>query len=177
MFQPRTDSRWQRRSWGRFIWRVVPPVLAASFVLVYPIYHVLDAAITHGIHQDGNLLRVDMKAMSNFDLDQVSGVDADIPLPYRQLDGKRVELAGQMWVPGSAAGPLDKFDLCYSIANCCFNGPPRIQHFVKATVLQGAKVEYYPGVVNVIGTLHVGIEHGAQAIASVYRLDVEKVEP
>jgi len=177
MFQPRTANPWERPWWTKLTWRAALPVAAAAFVLVYPIYYVLDAAVTHGIHRRGDLLMVDMKAMSDFNLDQVNGVTQDIPPPYRALDGKRVELAGEMWVPGSAGGPVDKFDLVYSIMNCCFSGPPRVQHFVKATVLPGHRIEYSQGVVNVVGTLHVGIERGASQIASVYRLDVEQVEP
>jgi hypothetical protein len=171
MFEVRTYRR------SRVNWRTALTVAAAAFVLVYPIYNVLEQAITHGIHEAGGLLVVDMKAMSDFNLDQVNGSTEDIPRPYRQLDGKRVMLAGEMWAPDSAAGNLDRFDLCYSVANCCFAGPPRVQHFVKATVLPGHRVEFSQGVVNVVGTLHVGVERADGQVASVYRIDVEKVEP
>jgi hypothetical protein len=67
--------------------------------------------------------------------------------------------------------------LCYSISSCCFNGPPKVQHFVKATVLPGHDVEYSQGIVNVVGTLHVGVERGDGLVKSVYRLDVENVQP
>jgi len=176
MFQARTANPWQRPWWTKLTWRSLLPVAAAAFVLCYPIYYVLDAAVTHGIHHRGQLLDVDMKAMSDFNLDQINGMTTDIPSFYRALDGKRVELAGEMWVPGSAGGPVDQFDLVYSIMNCCFNGPPRVQHFVKATVLPGHRVEYTRGIVNVIGTLHVGVEKVGSQIGSVYRLDVEQVE-
>lgn len=158
-------------------WRAVPTLAAAAFVLAYPIYYALDEAITHGIHRQGDLLVVDMKAMSNFNLDQANGSTTDIPPAYRQLDGKRVELAGEMWTADSAAPSLDRFQLCYSIANCCFAGPPRVQHFVNAQVLPGRRVEYFNGVVNVIGTLHVGVERSGGEVTSVYRMDVERVEP
>jgi hypothetical protein len=157
-------------------WRTAATVAAAGFVLLYPVYDLLDQAITHGITQRGDLLVVNMKAMSNFNLDQSNGNTTDIPLPYRQLDGKRVMLAGEMWVPTSSGGPLDQFQLVYSINSCCFNGPPRVQHFVKATVEPGKQVEYSQGVVNVVGTLHVGVEREGGQIDSVYRMDVEKVE-
>jgi hypothetical protein len=172
MFQPRIYIPLHKR----FTWRLLLPVLAAASVLVYPVYCVLDAAITHGIHQDGNLLRVDIKALSNFDLDQVSGVTQDIPFQYRNLDGKRVELTGVMWDPYTATESQKKFDLIYSFS-CCCSGPPLIQHFVKCTVLPGGNVDYHSGIVRVVGTLHVGVIPGAITIASVYRLDVERVDP
>jgi hypothetical protein len=158
-------------------WRSALTAAAAAFVLFYPIYTVLESAISHGIHQAGALLVVDMKAMSDFNLDQSNGSTTDIPRYYRDLDGKRVMLAGEMWLPDSASGPLGRFQLCYSISSCCFNGPPKVQHFVKATVLPGHDVEYSQGIVNVVGTLHVGVERGDGLVKSVYRLDVENVQP
>ena len=176
---PARESRWRQFAppiWRRITLRSLLVVAAAAFVLVYPIYNVLDAAISHGIHRTGDLLVVDMKAMSDFDFDQLNGVTSDIPAAYRNLDGKRVMLAGEMFVPNSAAGRLDRFQLVYSIAHCCFSGPPKVQHFVNATVPAGRDVEYHPGVVDVIGTLHVQAEHADGRVASVYRLDVERVE-
>jgi hypothetical protein len=175
MFQ--AQKPWQKPLWRRMTLRTALVLGTAGFVLFYPLYYVLEAAITHGIHRRGDLLVVDLHAMSNFNLDQQSGRDTDIPQPYRELDGKRVELAGEIWAPDSAANLLNRFQLCYSIASCCFSGPPRIQHFVKATVMPGRDIEYTQGIVNVIGTLHVGVERAGDQVTSVYRMDVEKVEP
>jgi hypothetical protein len=173
MLQVRTQWRSSRKP--RLTLRAALTFAAAAFVLTYPIYTAIELAITHGIHEKGGLLEVDMKAMSDFNLDQVNGLTTDIPRPYRQLDGKRVMLAGEMWGPDTASGAVDHFTLVYSIQRCCFSGPPRVQHFIKATVLPGRKVEYYQGVVNVVGTLHVGVERSGGQIDSVYRLDVERV--
>jgi hypothetical protein len=151
-------------------------VASASCVLAYPVYTVLQQAVTHGIHQQGNLLVVDMMAMSSFRFDQASGTDNDIPRVYRGLDGKRVELSGEIYLPNTAGGPLDKFQLVYSIAACCFGGPPRVQCFVNATVMPGPKCDYIRGIVNVVGTLHVGVERVGGQVASVYRMDVEEVK-
>jgi len=166
---------WQRGFWRRLTLRTGLTLAAAAFVLVYPIYNVLEAAITHGIHRQGDLLVVDMKAMSDFNLDQANGNTADIPRVYRDLDGKRVMLAGEMYSPDTADGPVNRFALVYSIQNCCFLGPPKVQHFVKATVPPGKGVDYLRGVVDVIGTLHVGVERSGGQVESVYRLDVERV--
>jgi hypothetical protein len=171
-------SRWRRlrRLSRRLTWQTVLTIAAAAFVLAYPIYTVLDEAATHGIRQVGNLTVVDLKAMSDFSFDQVKGINSDIPAVYRRLNGKRVMLAGQMWLPDSATGKLTRFELVYSVATCCFAGPPLVQHFVDARVLPGHTVDYTSGQVDVIGVLHVGVVRSGGAVASIYRIDVQKVE-
>ena len=67
------------------------------------------------------------------------------------------------------------FTLVYSISNCCFNGPPKVQHFVAASVLPGGEAEYSSDLVDVVGTLHVGVQTAEGHVQSVYRIDVEKV--
>lgn len=176
MFQVRTQRPWRRPWWTQFTWRTVLCALAAGSVLVYPVYCVLDAAITHGIHERDGLLHVDMQAMSAFPIDQATGTDNDIPICYRQLDGKRVELHGEMWNSVSTGGMVSKFNLVYSVATCCYGGPPRIQCFVKSTMANGQQVEYRHGRMSAIGILHVGVEKTAGQITSVYRLDVQSVE-
>ena len=86
-------------------------------------------------------------------------------------------LVGEMWDPLSAGERITNFDLVYSIAKCCFSGPPQIQHFVHATATNGAKLGYYQGTVEVKGTLHVNVKREAGAVTSVYQMDVESVTP
>jgi hypothetical protein len=149
---------------------------SASFVLAYPVYTVLEQAVTHGIHQQGGLLAVDMMAMSRFKFDESAGTDSDIPKVYRDLDGKRVMLSGEIYLPNTTSGALDRFQLVYSIASCCFAGPPRVPCFVNATVPPGRECDYIPGIVNVTGILHVGVERVDGQVGSVYRMDVEQVK-
>ena len=157
-------------------WRTYALIATALFLFGYPIYVYTDALITGGITRRGDLLVVDLKALSSFEMDQDTGTTQDIPLRYRQLDGKRVLLVGQMWDPYVADGQIRIFTLVYSISNCCFNGPPKIQHFIQATVPIGKAVEYSPDFVDVVGTLHVGVESAAGHVQSVYRIDVENVK-
>ncbi|MGD0389669.1 MAG: hypothetical protein ABSC42_12015 [Tepidisphaeraceae bacterium] len=156
-------------------WRTYALIATVLFLFGYPIYIYTDTLITGGITQRGDLLVVDLKALSSFEMDQDTGTTQDIPLRYRQLDGKRVLLVGQMWDPYVADGKIRIFTLVYSISNCCFNGPPKIQHFIQATVPIGKAVEYSPDFVDVVGTLHVGVESAEGHVQSVYRVDVEKV--
>jgi hypothetical protein len=150
-------------------------IATALFLFGYPIFLYTDTLITGGITRRGDLLVVDLKALSSFEMDQDTGTTQDIPLRYRQLDGKRVLLVGQMWDPYVADGKIRIFTLVYSISNCCFNGPPKIQHFIQATVPPGHAVEYSPDFVDVVGTLHVGVQAAEGHVQSVYRIDVEKV--
>jgi hypothetical protein len=143
----------------------------------YPTYLYLQAAITGGITHRGDLTIVDLKAMSSFEMDQVSGTTSDVPPQFRAIDGKRVMLTGEMWAPNSAAGQLQGFDLVYSIGKCCFSGPPKVQHFVRSSVVGHNRVDYLSGQVNVIGTLRVGIVPGDIGVQSVYRLEVESIGP
>ena len=158
-------------------WRTWALVGTAIFLFGYPILEYAEMAITGGITHRGDLLVVDLKALSSFEMDQDNGTDADIPLRYRQLNGKRVLLIGQMYNPYAAGdGQIRVFTLVYSISNCCFNGPPKVQHFIQATVPQGKEVSDWSGeFVNVIGTLHVGVQAAEGHVQSVYRIDVDSV--
>lgn len=164
----------------RINWRIV---LFAGVVLLlvgYPLYFVLDSMLFHGVHEAkdelGSYKVVQLKELSGFEMNQLTATDADIPPHWRQLDGQRVALTGEMYLANSA-GRQNSFDLVYSIAKCCVTPSPKIQHFIKSTVMPGRRVSYHPGLVEVKGTLHVGIEREGEQILSVYRLDVENVRP
>jgi hypothetical protein len=161
---------------SKITWRTLAIIATAIFLFGYPIYIYTDALITGGITQRGDLLVVDLKALSSFEMDQDTGTTDDIPKRYRDLNNKRVLLTGQMWQPYEADGKIRAFTLVYSISNCCFNGPPKIQHFIQATLPPNTKsIDYTNNFVDVVGTLHVGVEAGEGHVQSVYRIDVEKV--
>ena len=146
------------------------------FVVVYPVYVYVQAMVTGGITRRGDLLDVDLQSMSSFEMDQEHGTTDDIPKRYRDLDGKRVELHGQMYEPYTADGTVRRFILVYSINNCCFMGPPKVQHLVQATVVPGKQAEDMSSdFVDVVGTLHVGVDAVMGHVQSVYRIDVESV--
>lgn len=141
------------------------------------LWQFLQVQFTGGIINRGDYLEVDLKAISLFEMDQINATDNDIPADYRALDGKRVLLIGEMYQPYSVAGRIGKFDLVYSIAKCCVTSSPKVQHFVKATVLSGKTVEYHPGLVKVVGTFHVGVLKANGRVSSIYRVDVESAKP
>jgi hypothetical protein len=161
--------------------RITPRIvvfLAVIAVLVgYPVYVYVDSVVSGGIKSHGEYKEVDLKAMSLFPFDQTAGRVEDIPQKWRELDGQKIVVEGEMWDPLSAGNQVVAFQLVYSIAKCCFNGPPQIQHFVQARTLQGKNVGYYTGPVRVKGTLHVRVVRDDARITGVYHLDVESVEP
>lgn len=157
--------------------RLVVFIAIIAAPVAWALYTFVRSEITHGIEDvGGGYKQVDLKAMSSFPFDQVHGTIEDIPKIWRDLDGQKVILYGEIWAPDSASPDLDHFDLCYSIAKCCFSGPPQVQHFVKSRVIRGT-VPYYSGLVKVRGTLHVDVKQGEGKVASIYQLDVESVEP
>lgn len=146
----------------------------------YPVYIYLESVLSGGIrHRSDGTVEVDLKSMSSFVFDQVNGKVEDIPEKWRELNGKRVVLEGEMWAPNSAAPEIENFELVYSIQQCCFSGPPQIQHFVQSTVSNGGTVPFYSGLVRVVGTLKVDVRFDKEAgkVSGVYHLAVESVEP
>jgi hypothetical protein len=161
----------------RINWRMLIFFGVMALLIGYPLYVFVSEAVSGGVHDRGSYLEVDLKAMSNFEMDQENATLADIPEQWRKLEGKRIQLEGEMWQPTDAGGKVGSFQLCYSIAKCCFSGPPKVQHFVNGTVVKGKRLYAYPNLVRVIGTLHINVKRNAEKIESVYQLDVESVEP
>jgi hypothetical protein len=159
--------------------RIVVFALIFGAIIGLPLYLYITAAMTHGISQraDG-VTDVDLKFMSTFTLDQNIGKETDIPERFRALNGKKVSLIGEMYAPNASGNAVGQFDLVYSIAKCCFSGPPLVQHFVKSTPAKpGAAMPFYSGLVRCTGTLHVGITRDEGKLTSVYRLTVDSIDP
>src|SRR4051794_8010963 len=165
--------------------RITPQMIVFGLLVVGIIgglvYIYLDSALSGGIKDIGNgFKQVDLKAMSLFSFDQENGTIDTIPKKWRDLDGQKVVLYGEIWQPLTAGdGRLGGFDLCYSIAKCCFTGPPQVQHFVKCRVVPDRVAYPYPNLVKVTGTLRVKVvrDNEAGKVGQVYGMDVEAVEP
>ncbi len=155
--------------------RVLIFAALAIALLGFPIYVFLDDAISGGIHDRGSYLEVDLKTMSNFEMDQHTATDEDVPKKWRDLNGKRVALVGELYSAQSAGGSGGAVDLVYSIAKCCFSGPPKVQHFVRI-IPTARSVEFVGGLVTVTGTLRVKVEKSDGAVQRVYSLEADSVE-
>jgi hypothetical protein len=159
--------------------RVVLLAAIAFLFIGYPFFFWLRDMVGGGIVNHGDYAEVNLKAMSSFDLDQMNGQVTDVPLRFRQLEGKRVALVGQMWQPNQAGdGTLRYFMLCYNRAKCCFVGPPLAQHFVDSFVKPGVAAYYDDGMVRVWGTLHVHFRRDPTTgvIKAVYACEVDQVD-
>ena len=162
----------------RFNLRMIFFIGLIALLVGYPVYVMIDMQVTGGVKRlSSGYMDVDLKAMSTFTFDQTNGRLEDIPQKWRDLDGKKVVVHGEMWEPNVAGDSVQDFQLVYSIAKCCFSGPPQIQHFVHAKAKDGAQFGYYQGTVEVKGILHVNVKKEAGAVTSVYQLDVEDVQP
>lgn len=156
--------------------RVIAFIVVIGALIGYPLKEFI---FYKPIKDAGNgYTEVDLKGISLFPFDQNAGKLEDVPPDFRALDGKKIVVVGEMWQPYSAGRSVDGFQLVYSIAKCCFNGPPQIQHFVQAKVVPNAHVDYISGSVKVSGTMHVKVERDDEGkIIGVYHMDVEDVQP
>jgi hypothetical protein len=150
-------------------------IAVVAFVPLWVMYTYVSDVMNQGVGaKKGDYTEVELKWMSSFDFNQQTGTIDDVPKRWRDLDGKKVILHGEIWAPNSAGPEMTAFDLCYSIAKCCFSGPPQVQHFVRSKSVAGP-LPNYSGLVEVRGTLHVNVIPGPDKIASVYQLDVDSV--
>jgi len=160
----------------RINFRIIVFLLAILAPIGYVVYIYVDAVVSGGIHNRGDYVEADLKAMSLFPFDQTNGTINDVPKQWRALDGKRVQVVGEMYVRNSAGGEIRNFELVYSIAKCCFSGPPQIQHFVQARGTNGA-LPYYDGLVKCTGTFHVNVKQSEGRITQVYAMDIDRIDP
>ncbi len=161
----------------RLNWRIVVFVLLILGIPGWIAYSMVKLSLTSGIEQVGDHKWVDLKAMGNFPFDDSVGTEADVPAVYRKLDGAKVVFDGQMYVDYTSAPRVERFQLVYSIANCCFNGPPRVQERVFAHAKPGELVTVCGGLARVYGTLHIRAQKENGRVVSVFDMDVDKAEP
>ena len=167
-----------RRPGPRISFRLLVVLALVAAPFVYFGYVIIDQSLHGGVTNRGSYYEVDLKSLGYFPFDANKDDLDNVPAQWRQLDGKRVALQGEMYAPSGAGDTVDSFELVYSIQKCCFNGPPRVQERVYATAKKDARVQYYSQVVRVVGTLHVKAQRNeVGAIEKLYELDVESVDP
>jgi len=153
-------------------------VFAAVFVALIgaPFLIWLQEDLNGGIVNHGAYYELDLKAMADFYLDQYNGQLRDIPQKWRNMDGKQVELIGEMYAPNASDGNLSSYQICFSRAKCCFSGVPLVQHFVMVHVEPGVTAQWSDGPVANFGTLHVKVIKSGGKLVSVYQLDLNRQE-
>jgi hypothetical protein len=174
------NSTKPRRSLGQRInFRMIVVVSVVLFLVGFPVYTFLDAAITGGVENAGNRMKkVDLKALGNFPFDDKTSTINDIPQKWRDLDGQKVVLEGFIAPPpSSAAYDLNSFQFVYNVAKCCFNGPPLVQERVFTVVPDGRTIPYDSSMLRCTGTLHVDVQKDeAGTTKAVFIMDLTKVE-
>src|SRR5437870_4226482 len=111
----------------RFNLRIIAFVCIIAVLVGYPVYVLISDQYTGGIHNAGGYIATNLKAMGNFEFDSNNGKVTDVPDKWRALDGKKLILEGEIFAPNEASNSIHRFELVYSIAKCCFGGPPKVQ--------------------------------------------------
>jgi hypothetical protein len=175
---PKPKPLSQRINWAMAA-RVGVVVALVLALVGYALKVTYESVIQGGVVSSGDHYRVELKQMSNFEMDQANGTVADVPERFRNLDGKKVVLEGEVAPGGMSSGDMVKqFSLCYSVAKCCFGGPPRVQHFVACSA-GGRPMPNFDGAgpVRVFGTLHIKVyKTDVGTIDSIFQMDVEHIE-
>jgi len=156
--------------------RAIVFAVVVLFLLGWPVYTFLSEYLTHGIHDRGGYKEVDLKALGFFEMNATNATLKDVPAQYRALDGQKVLLRGEVFAPEQVAD-VTEFQLVYSIAKCCFNGPPKVQERVFTTVGQGKFKYVGDGYYDAVGTLRVTMKKNPMngEITEVYRLEADSV--
>src|SRR6185503_20169265 len=81
----------------RFNFRIIIFAVIIGVVVGYPIYILLSEQITGGIHASGGYIETNLKAMGNFTFDERSGTIEDVPRQWREVDGKKLSLVGELY--------------------------------------------------------------------------------
>ena len=157
--------------------RLVVLLAFLGLPFIYFGYVIIDQAVSGGIKDRGDYFEVDLKSLGSFPFDPAQDDLGSIPEKWRKLDGKKVALVGEMYVDGSAAPKVGRFQLVYSIQKCCFGGPPRVQERVFVNAPAGNPVPFSWTPVRVVGTLHVDAKRVDGEVESVFEMDLDSVEP
>jgi hypothetical protein len=162
----------------RINFRIILFTAVVLFLIGTPVYIFVKETVTGGIETVGDLKKVDLKAMGNFPFDEVNGTVSDIPERYRALDGQKVQLEGEVYDDTEAGDRMTRFQLVYSIAKCCFGGPPKVQERVWVQVPPDMKVPNISGAfARVSGTLKIDLNRQEGKATQVYVMSMDKLEP
>src|ERR1041385_5337660 len=86
----------------RINFRLIVFLLAILAPIGWIVYTYVDAVVSGGIHDRGSYIEADLKAMSLFPFDQTKGTVNDVPKQWRDLNGKRVQVVGEIWAPNNS---------------------------------------------------------------------------
>jgi len=135
---------------------------------------------------EGEFLTVSFETLASFlylipDMDEplmaLEKRPADqIPVPIKELDGKRVAVKGFMVPDGQDSGKIKTFMLVRDQTVCCYGRIPRMNEWISVAMKAGKNTNLIKDqAVTVFGTLHVGEVKERGVVLSVYRFDADDV--
>jgi hypothetical protein len=158
--------------------RIIAFTVIVASIPLWVLYTYISDMTHQGIAGDEDgYTRVELKWLSSFDFDQVYGTINDVPKRFRELDGKKVIFTGEIAPTSFSSRAANEFDIVYSVAKCCYSGPPQVQHFVQSRMRNGGEATLYGGLIEAKGTLHVRVIPGEGKVAGVYQLDLDSLRP
>src|SRR5215210_3527586 len=101
---PRTTSEGAsaRPARPRISVRLIVVLALVALPFLYFGYVILDQSLNGGVTRRGDFYEVDLKSLGYFPFDGVKDDLNNVPSKWRELDGKRVALQGEMFDPDSA---------------------------------------------------------------------------
>lgn len=173
----KNPPKWRRIAQN---WRLLSFITVCVLVFGYFGYAIIGESLSGGVHRDGDYNVVNLKALGQWVFDDKTGVDTDVPIQYRSLDGKKVKLEGFMYTPNSAGGQVSTCQLVWNVQKCCFSGPPQVQERVFLRTPPDRRMNRYDSqtLVTVTGTLHVKVMKDPEGgVYSVYDMVLDNVTP
>src|SRR2546423_12874784 len=98
--------------------RMIVFIAIIALLVGYPVYILISEQLSGGIHTAGGYVETNLKAMGNFEFSETNGTITDVPQKWRELDGKKLVLVGEMYAGTNASDEVRNFQLVYSIAKC-----------------------------------------------------------
>jgi hypothetical protein len=130
-----------------------PAIMGIAFTAEPPLSRYLQERPYHAI---------DLRTLRNFEFNEQTGTQTDVPEPIRKLDGKPVSVMGMMWSLQSTGPAVSQFQLVYNPQE---RRVPRVHERIFVRGNRGDSIKFYDEVVRVRGTLHVHIRRNDQGTA------------
>src|SRR5687768_11320969 len=94
---PGAEGGHRERLRDRINFRLVALLALVSLPFLWVLYTFVAQKVTGGVVNKGDYYQVDLRSLGYSPFDQSNGTINDVPERYRQLDGKRVVLVGEMY--------------------------------------------------------------------------------
>src|SRR5437588_6630809 len=94
--------------------RMIVFIAIIALLVGYPVYILISEQLSGGIHTSGGYVETNLKAMGNFEFSETNGTITDVPQKWRELDGKKLILVGEINPANEATNEIHRFQLVYN---------------------------------------------------------------